>query len=304
MKQLIEKYALVLGKRYTKRQKERFIDELINEIHPFCANIELLKTKKQLSNSTHILVNEPKDKRLIVVASYDTLTKSLLPANYYPFNNSKNKKNAQKEWITTLLLSILAIIVITIIGYFGLIQNKNLLLQIISGLAVLVGGLFCFRLINGTANVVNYNRNSIAVCLLVSLIKEQCSSKVGFVFLDHATDSFKGFKELSTIIGIDKELIYLNCIADGDIVTVAKKATNKAVPIELDLDTKVINKIFNEKEAETKLFALFPNLIEIVSGSRIDNDFAVVNSRNNNDYHINMKRVELIKKALLKRIKE
>lgn len=296
MKELIEKYGLFYGERFYRYQKKRFLSELYNDIKPYAEHVQIFSDKK--GKSKHLAVNELNEADVIFVASYDTPSKTWF-GKYFPFN--KNKSLKQNDYSLILNLAIFVLLAMGLLLLNGFYNNND------QGLNVLTIFSLCLLLIVGTMLYkgfpckFNYNRNSIAVITLINLIKKANCKNIGFVFLDNATDSYQGYKEIRDYIGNNQKMVILDALSSGDMLAfVANEHMQKdAHQLESNFDhKKSLVKVYKSDDQNDRM-TLFNKLLIITTGYQRNKDFVVEESRNRMDYKINYERLLLINDALI-----
>ena len=298
MKDIIAKYGILHSKRYSRNQKSIFIHELITDLKDSNQKIEIVKTKKQIQNSEHVMVNDPKNKSLVFVASYDTPSRAFLKSAYYPFNNDKNLRNEKKEYGIKISMVMICILFCYILLHIML--DSSGIMKIGMGMFILLNLILMYFVIHGIGSKYNYNRNSVAVSLLIDLIVNKKQDDVGYVFLDNATDSYKGFTELEQYLGTKKEIFVFNALADGEILVKASRNENEILSMEVKKNIPDLYvKNYSGKQSDNKIFSVFENMTVFISGNKVNNDFAVLNQRTDRDFHVDFNRLKLLEQSII-----
>ena len=93
MRNLVEIIAIHFSVRRSRNQKKKFASFLVKEIKKSGHHIKLLRHKSLLSPSLHILSENKKEQKMVVVP-YDTGSKMLIPRyKYYLLNATRNFRN-------------------------------------------------------------------------------------------------------------------------------------------------------------------------------------------------------------------
>ena len=163
-------------------------------------------------------------------------------------------------------------------------------------LAVLI--IFTFFVLKGTANKVNFSRNSAAVAMVMELMENNQNPSVAYVLLDRNTVTYEGLKALKEKLqDTSKEIILLDALAYGKDTCIAY---NKNVDIsDFEHDTYILK----EYQNPTNALQYFKNMIQISCGDIEDHMFVVKNTCTNKDYEIDMNRLEEIYQLLMTHIK-
>ena len=116
-----------------------------------------------------------------------------MPYKYFPFNWSDTARQENRE----LFLRSLTYIAACVLAYFvaGQFSVLALWMKIFSVIALAFLVIYCYLLIVGFANPVNFNRNSASLALLASLAKHTAKKQdVAYVLLDKNTSANTGFE--------------------------------------------------------------------------------------------------------------
>lgn len=296
LKNTLMKYGVVFSKRYSRKQKSMFLNEVIEEISAKNKPIDIVKRKDFFKTNISCAMGDLENADKILVAAYDTPAKVYFgSSNYYPFNIKMNMKNEKK-----ILLYQLVIFIVLSTPFLFYIMNLNSMMQlnkIVFGFLTIGLLIVATKTLSGFANKINMNRNSASVSVLIELAKLEYKNKIAFILVDNGISSFWGFKEMAKIIKKETKVILLDSLASGDqLVCVHKKNTN----VNQIVDNKTVNfheKVFDLKETNTVL-DIFDRTIYIGSGSLKNNQFIIMGSGTNEDYHVDVERLKRIKEIL------
>lgn len=296
MKELIEKYGLFYGERFYGYQKKRFLNELYKDIKPYTDDLQIFSDKK--GRSKHLAVNDLTKADVIVIASYDTLSKTVF-GKYYPFNKNKSLKQNDYMLILNFVIFVMLAAVMWLLNHCisTNMQAFNIVTYILLCILLFVGTI----LYKGLPCKYNYNRNSISVVTLVNLIKNSNSKKIGFVFLDNASNSYQGYKEIREYISKKQKVIVLDALSSGDMLAfVSNESMQKdARQLAATFDhQKSIVKIYKHEDQNDRM-NLFEKMLVITTGIQRERDFVVEESRNGQDYRIDYDRLLKINDSLI-----
>ncbi len=309
MKDLILHFGITLGKRYTKKQKKLFIEEVSKIAKANDWNIEFFNKKKFGFINTHMVIGDLKKAKHVVMAAYDTPTKLLLPnQKYYPFKQEKNFSIDQLNLVLQVIVS-----AILFIGLYLLVLNTftwdtlifSTIVRIIS--FIIIGQLF--KLMTGYPNRFNYNRNSVSLVAIIDLLKEKSlRNKVAFVLVDKASSGMEGYKDIRelNLIPTHMKTLILDGLASGEILALAtshKFEKNAQIFIQ-NFKTDIILKAYKEEGSENQIFSYFPSGMMLVSGDRYKNDLVLKNTRTKKDYDVNVERLIDIRNGIFQSFKE
>lgn len=220
-----EKMAIlggVYGKRCTTRQKNRFINYLMQQLRRlgYEARLDVKKggTGRVCKN---LYVGDLEKARVVVTVPYDTPSRFLFPG--YIYRPLDSKKTLQSEMLYQALQSAAAICLL-IFYYFFVFQRclegerTGSLAWGILGLALL--GVETYRMAAGTANPYNFDRNTGGIAILLEVISGMGKRKqIAYAFLDQACCSREGYAQLSMELGKRAEAIQvlmLDCVSAGE----------------------------------------------------------------------------------------
>ena len=183
MKDLMMLFGVTLAKRYTKSQKRIFFTQAEPFYNKLGFAVEIQTSQKKLAQVSNILIGDIHKAQTIVLCPYDTPSRSLLPYKYFPFNLSDNLAQENKELFLRSLIYVLS----CFLAYFVFNQFVvlSLFLKTLSIFLLAVLILFCYKLIVGIPNPVNFNKNSASLALLAALAqKTRNDPKIAYVLLD------------------------------------------------------------------------------------------------------------------------
>lgn len=289
------------GKRYSKRQKNKFIKYMTKQFVSFGFKVENIVTKNKVGQKvTSLVFGDIESSETIYLTSLDTPSKIMFKNYvYYPFNkeleDANNKKNGKIG---------LAIVVFLIFIYFVFMfplfktVTKTLwkvVLWIITTVFLLVINL----LMKGIANKNNFTRNTAAISLMYDIAKKRKSDC--FIFLDQFSTTNMGLYEIENRIELkDKRIVILDCIGgNGEYgFSIGKGAERFA-----KLRTNLIND--NIKEYRLKgdydiYSRIFGSYMIIGSGTEENDNLISKNTRSKNDQIIDFKLMEKLENILLR----
>ena len=252
MKENMMFYGVTLSQRYTLKQKECFLEEVIKKCKDNGYKTSFISKHGSYYQLANLVIGDLDKAKTIVCASYDTPRKSLIPVNYYPFaaknNVSMGKKNVIVDAVIMIIMFLLSYVILL---NFNEASTSIKSLKIIM-LAVLI--IFTFFVLKGTANKVNFSRNSAAVAMVMELMENNLNPSVAYVLLDRNTVTYEGLKALKEKLqDTSKEIILLDALAYGKDTCIAY---NKNVDIS---DFEVLDFIeeSNGNEYKLKVFGQF-----------------------------------------------
>jgi hypothetical protein len=297
MKDLLMLFGVTLAKRYTNRQKRFFRSQVEPFFKKLGYTVEFQAVKKKLIHVSNILIGDVHKAQYIVLCPYDTPSKSLLPYKYYPYNLSENLRQENLE----LFLRSLIYVGSCFLAYFTFKQFAFLptFWKVFS--VILSAGLifFCYRLIVGIPNPVNFNRNSASVALLAALAeRSRKNTDIAYVLLDNTVSSNTGWRLFADDESLkNKMIIYIDCVSYGDQLVCAHNQTTsleakKLVGFLTGVD--VMDHVFSEEQLKGTNLQFIPKMLHVCTGTIENHDFLVRNTRSKKDFKIDVPRLEIL----------
>ncbi len=296
MKENMMLYGVTLSQRYTSKQKECFLTEVVKRCKDLGYQTEFISKHGSYYQLANLVIGDIEHANTVICASYDTPAKSLFPRDYYPFAAKSNVNSGKKK----LIIDVIIMIVCVLLSYFILLGFKTSTSSIkcLKFISTVVLILITFFALKGTSNKVNFSRNSAAVAVVMELVEKNKSSNVAYVLLDQNTNTYEGLKALKEKLGdTKKELILLDGLAYGKETCVA---FNEGVNA---LDLCIEGYIAKEYHHPTNALQYFENMIQISCGDINRREFVIHNTATNKDYEIDMERLEKIYSLLNEHIK-
>lgn len=295
MKNLLMLFGVTLAKRYTKRQKRIFYSQAEPYFKNLGFSVKMQTVKKKLLEVSNIVIGDINRADHLIVCPYDTPSRSLLPYKYFPFNLSKNLAQENREVLLHSFIYILS----SLLAYFVFRQylSFSMVMRVLSIVLFACLLFFCYRLIVGIPNPVNFNRNSASIALAAALAERlQKKRNVAFVFLDNTASSNTGWRVFADEEGLNnKNIIYLDCLASGENLVCAH--SRAAIPQGRKLAEKlaglnVIDQVVPDAQIKDTKFQYIPQMLQICTGTIEDHYFFVENTRSKRDFKVDIPRLE------------
>ena len=288
-------FGVTLAKRYTKRQKRIFYSQAEPYFKNLGFSVKLQTIKKKLLEVSNITIGDINRADHLIVCPYDTPSRSLLPYKYYPFNLSKNLAQENREVFLHSFIYILS----SLLAYFVFRQylTFSILMRVLSIVLFACLIFFCYRLIVGIPNPVNFNRNSASIALAAALAARLRKKRnVAFVLLDNTASSNTGWRVFADEEGLkNKNIIYLDCLASGENLVCAH--SRAAIPQGRKLAEKlagvnVIDQVVPDVQIKDTKLQYIPQMLQICTGTIEDHFFFVENTRSKRDFKVDIPRLE------------
>lgn len=236
---IFNKYSEAFGARFTKRQKARFQQAIIDDFKELGYDHQIVKGKRLLSRANNIVFGNIKHVKHVIAVPYDTPQKVFWPKSYYfPLDGMAT---SNKTLVPTFgpVLALYLILLAAMYGIEGFAPEATSIKIAMTVIVLLVILLF-YLMLHGITNKHNYNRNSagIAAALEIAkaLSKDQRRTTV-FVFLDAnktrhlgASVAAEDFLKQSK----NPNIIVLNTFARGTHLQIGYNPQNKKLAQELN----------------------------------------------------------------------
>ncbi|MCI5772953.1 MAG: hypothetical protein MR210_00135 [Erysipelotrichaceae bacterium] len=290
MKDLLMHYGVTLGKRYSYKQKEFFLNYIIKICQENNVNYELITENRRLIKTTNLVIGDIDKSKKIVMAYYDTPQRYLFTNyRYFPFNPSENVRQEKNRFILKIIMTVM---------FIGLLIMGNYLNEcftIISrNLWYVFAGIICFifyLIIRPKGNDVNFNANSAAVAVIMGAIDKTKNKNFSLVLYDRGSTGYDGLKLMNDRIKKDSEILILDGISCGEKVAFA----HKNMSINEYICDGWIDKSY--QNAHNALY-FFNHCSMISCGKIVNHQFVVEPTRNRKDYSINMEQLNQINEVV------
>ena len=227
MEDLLVKYGIALGRRFSQKQKKEFLVSISQEFTQLGYPIKFANDDKKGSrHSTNLFIGNIADAKTIIFTHYDTGSHILWPNfKYYPLHGEKSMKNWRNATlIPPLVLTLIAVAVIIVL--MNTIALNGQTRQILLTGLVFFGLLGISYLSTGFGNRYNLNKNTASVLALLEIAKKisaEDRERIAFMLLDHGNGDNMGAQmiRLALPTTYDKRLfVFLDCIGRGDNVKI------------------------------------------------------------------------------------
>lgn len=193
------RYHLILGKRYTRKQKSRFLQSVSADINQFRTDIELDSFKldeQDKQEYRNLYIGDIKTADKVICTYYDT---PAIQLDSYHFFDLVHRKRVTMKWIGLLsLLFILLGLVYTL--YIGIpaFQADGLwsLPSILSVLFYIVYFYLLNKITRGWPNKKNLVRNTSSILLILNLMHSFKEKKVTYALLDAGCTNIAGLNQV------------------------------------------------------------------------------------------------------------
>lgn len=281
VKELMAIVSGPLGKRFSSKQKERFIRFVME--YAQMKRLKCTLDAKPLGFGTcrNLYLGNLKHSKFLLAIPYDTSTKILWPGiRYYPADQKKNL--LQESMVKGLDILLAAAILITCY-----------VLTFRIGKAVQFSALFAAALLSGKilfgwANRNNYSRNSASIVLALECLERFPSGSISVAFLDYSCCGLQGYQQLCDYLtqkGLQKKLLVIDCIASGEELHLHGE---KKLPVAEGVQSHLIH-TGGEK---TSIWSIFPDCLLLSGGQQINGTTAIFHTRTKKDCQVRLDKMK------------
>lgn len=303
LKNSLVTYGVTLGMRYTRKQKQVFLNCVMQELQKQDISFQLQEKRSAVLSVTHLVIGNPASAERIIAASYDTPARALWPGyRWYPFRLAEDRrgdvKNLVLETLTVIALLAAAVFLFSLVPGGSLGQK---ILCIAAGIALALSGYLFSR---GTPNKVNFSMNSAAVALVMDLIHECGTKDTAYVLMDESSTSLEGVKILREMITDTSEVLFLSALAEGDIkMIVHGRKSSCASSLKKELADFEDHEL-TEGQLSQSVLGAYPHGAILIRGERTGNDFTICNAKTGRDSNVDTAGLMKIERRLCGWIKE
>ena len=230
MEDLLVKYGIALGRRYSQKQKKKFLIAIGQEFTDLGYPIKYANDNKKGSNhSIDLFIGHLGEADTILCTHHDTGSHILWPNyRYYPLYGQKTLKNFRNVTLIPVIVSTFVMAVLIYLAMYLLPLEGNAKM-IFLAVSVFLGLLGISYLSTGFGNKYNLNKNTASILSLLEVARqlpEKDRQKIAFVLLDHGTGDNMGAQMIKQALPttMDKRLfVYLDCIGRGDHIIIGHK---------------------------------------------------------------------------------
>lgn len=214
-KDLILRYGFAAGKRYTRRQKLRFLMGFTQDLEELGWKVEAKETQEKNLRNVNLYVGDLGKARVVAEAYYDTPPVSPLSGRYRFFSESYRKNELMLSVLTPLLLILAAGAIFFWKASAALYtpNGKISVAGVMNILVFLVLLYLMYRCRRGVARKRNVVRNTSSLLAIYRLAeKERKNKRLAMVLADNGCGSCLGAKVLKDKKGWNQTVVHLDCV--------------------------------------------------------------------------------------------
>ena len=231
MEDYLVRYGIALGRRYSQKQKKKFLIAIGQEFTQLGYPVKYANDEKKGSNhSIDLFIGNLAEADTILCTHYDTGSHIIWPNyRYYPLYGEKTMKNYRNVTLIPAMVSTVLVIVMIYLAMYLLPLSGNAK-PIFLAVSVFLGLLGISYLSTGFGNKYNLNKNTASILSMLEVARKMSQDdrkNVAFVLLDHGTGDNRGAQMIRQALPttMDKRLfVYLDCIGRGESIVIGHKA--------------------------------------------------------------------------------
>ena len=286
-------FAGIFGKRYSKKQKIRFLRYIQSSAQEKGVKMYLDEGEASGKSGCNVYLGPTQRAKTILAVSYDTPSRLWWPGfHYYPMDPERNAR--QESLVMALNFALAAVLLAAY--WFAVFRRCFSVGGLTGGLALfglLLMALLAVNLVLGSANAKNYSRNSASLALALEIFDGLQDGSVAVALLDNACAGLDGYARLAEYLGgraRQTNVVILDCVMSGSELHghCTKERIEALAARNGDIQ-------WHEAASEgNAVLSLFPRGMVITGGSWIGDATVVKGTRSGRDDELNMERMERV----------
>ena len=286
-------FAGIFGKRYSKKQKIRFLRYIQSSAQEKGVKMYLDEGEASGKSGCNVYLGPTQRAKTILAVPYDTPSRLWWPGfHYYPMDP---ERNARQESLVMALNFALAAVLLA--AYWFAVLRRWLTARGAKGGFGRVGHEVVAHhagyQVVCTANAKNYSRNSASLALALEIFDGLQDGSVAVALLDNACAGLDGYARLAEYLGgraRQTNVVILDCVMSGSELHghCTKERIEALAARNGDIQ-------WHEAASEgNAVLSLFPRGMVITGGSWIGDATVVKGTRSGRDDELNMERMERV----------
>ena len=285
--------AGIFGKRYSKKQKIRFLRYIQSSAQEKGVKMYLDEGEASGKSGCNVYLGPTQRAKTILAVPYDTPSRLWWPGfHYYPMDPERNAR--QESLVMALNFALAAVLLAAY--WFAVFRRCFSAGGPIGGLALfglLLVALLAVNLVLGSANAKNYSRNSASLALALEIFDGLQDGSVAVALLDNACAGLGGYARLADYLGgraRQANVVIFDCVMSGSELHghCTKERIEALAARNGDIQ-------WHEAASEgNAVLSLFPRGMVITGGSWIGDATVVKGTRSGRDDELNMERMERV----------
>jgi len=285
--------AGIFGKRYSKKQKIRFLRYIQRSAQEKGVKMYLDEGEASGKSGCNVYLGPTQRAKTILAVPYDTPSRLWWPGlHYYPMDPGRNAR--QESLVMALNFALAAVLLAAY--WFAVFRRCFSVGGLTGGLALfglLLMALLAVNLVLGSANAKNYSRNSASLALALEIFDGLQDGSVAVALLDNACAGLGGYARLADYLGgraRQANVVIFDCVMSGS--ELHGHCTRERIEA---LAARNGDIQWHEAASEgNAVLSLFPRGMVITGGSRIGDATVVKGTRSGKDDELDMERMERV----------
>lgn len=285
--------AGIFGKRYSKKQKIRFLRYIQRSAQEKGVKMYLDEGEASGKSGCNVYLGPTQRAKTILAVPYDTPSRLWWPGlHYYPMDPGRNAR--QESLVMALNFALAAVLLAAY--WFAVFRRCFSVGGLTGGLALfglLLMALLAVNLVLGSANAKNYSRNSASLALALEIFDGLQDGSVAVALLDNACAGLGGYARLADYLGgraRQANVVIFDCVMSGS--ELHGHCTREHIEA---LAARNGDIQWHEAASEgNAVLSLFPRGMVITGGSRIGDATVVKGTRSGKDDELDMERMERV----------
>lgn len=286
-------FAGIFGKRYSKKQKIRFLRYIQSSAQEKGVKMYLDEGEASGKSGCNVYLGPTQRAKTILAVPYDTPSRLWWPGfHYYPMDPERNAR--QESLVMALNFALAAVLLAAY--WFAVFRRCFSAGGPIGGLALfglLLVALLAVNLVLGSANAKNYSRNSASLALALEIFDGLQDGSVAVALLDNACAGLDGYARLAEYLGgraRQTNVVILDCVMSGSELHghCTKERIEALAARNGDIQW------YEAASEGNAVLSLFPRGMVITGGSWIGDATVVKGTRSGRDDELNMERMERV----------
>lgn len=226
--ELVIKYGVIGGIRYTEPDKINFLNNIGKDFQELGYEVKILRKDYKRFSGINCYIGDVSNAKNLVIANYDTSKDSFNPDyKYLPFNRKLSERELNEKSKERAIKIILLGAVIMFLGTMYIPFNESVRRIFVLVITVLMTGM-AYIFLKGAPSKVSANLNTSGVLGLLELAKDKPKDTAFILtdrfFVDNLGDVMVREALPKTID--NKKVIYLSAIGSGENTVLAYKEGN------------------------------------------------------------------------------
>lgn len=285
--------AGIFGKRYSKKQKIRFLRYVQRSAQEKGVKMYLDEGEASGKSGCNVYLGPTQRAKTILAVPYDTPSRLWWPGlHYYPMDPGRNAR--QESLVMAPNFALAAVLLAAY--WFAVFRRCFSVGGLTGGLALfglLLMALLAVNLVLGSASAKNYSRNSASLALALEIFDGLQDGSVAVALLDNACAGLGGYARLADYLGgraRQANVVIFDCVMSGS--ELHGHCTRERIEA---LAARNGDIQWHEAASEgNAVLSLFPRGMVITGGSRIGDATVVKGTRSGRDDELNMERMERV----------